>query len=229
MGRELSLALVEYLMENYLKGNRKVRALLNSIDLHILHSLNPDGFEKAKMSCQGVIGRENANNVDLNRSFPTYFNLMNNITLKEAFRNREPETRVFFFVFSFHMIFLSFHIFFFQAVMSWIIENPFVLSLNLHDGASVVSYPYDDLYRPQDEHNPQSHSGILSKTPDHPFFLHVSKEYAKGNPKMRRGGDCPSAGNFPGGITNGAHWYFDLSFYDYTHSGRNSLKKTFHE
>ena len=102
MGRELSLALVEYLMENYLKGNRKVRALLNSIDLHILHSLNPDGFEKAKMSCQGVIGRENANNVDLNRSFPTYFNLMNNITLKEAFRNREPETRVFFFVFSFH-------------------------------------------------------------------------------------------------------------------------------
>ena len=112
MGRELSLALVEYLMENYLKGNRKVRSLLNSIDLHILHSLNPDGFEKAKMSCQGVQGRENANNVDLNRSFPTYFNLMNNITLKEAFRNREPETQVFFFVFSFHMIFLSFHIFF---------------------------------------------------------------------------------------------------------------------
>ena len=101
--------------------------------------------------------------------------------------------------------------------MSWIIENPFVLSLNLHDGASVVSYPYDDLYRPQDEHNPQSHSGILSKTPDHPFFLHVAKAYAKGNPKMRRGGDCPSAGNFPGGITNGAHWYFDLSFSDYTH------------
>ena len=102
--------------------------------------------------------------------------------------------------------------------MSWIIENPFVLSLNLHDGASVVSYPYDDLYRPQDEHNPQSHSGILSKTPDHPFFLHVAKAYAEGNPKMRRGGDCPSAGNFPGGITNGAHWYFDLSFYDYTHT-----------
>ena len=94
MGRELSLALVEYLMENYLKGNRKVRSLLNSIDLHILHSLNPDGFEKAKMSCQGVQGRENANNVDLNRSFPTYFNLMNNITLKEAFRFREPETKV---------------------------------------------------------------------------------------------------------------------------------------
>ena len=81
-------------MENYLKGNRKVRSLLNSIDLHILHSLNPDGFEKAKMSCQGVQGRENANNVDLNRSFPTYFNLMNNITLKEAFRFREPETKV---------------------------------------------------------------------------------------------------------------------------------------
>ena len=94
MGRELSLALVEYLMENYLNGNRKVKRLLNSIDLHILHSLNPDGFEMAQMECIGTVGRENANGVDLNRNFPNYFDLINNITMEKAFKNREPETKV---------------------------------------------------------------------------------------------------------------------------------------
>ena len=94
MGRELSLALVEYLMEKYLSGNRKVKRLLDSIDLHILHSLNPDGFEMAVQECEGVDGRFNANGVDLNRNFPHYFDLLNNMTLEEAFIGREPETKV---------------------------------------------------------------------------------------------------------------------------------------
>ena len=31
-----------------------------------------------------------------------------------------------------------------KSVMKWIIENPFVMSLNFHDGAIVASYPWDD-------------------------------------------------------------------------------------
>ena len=111
--------------------------------------------------------------------------------------------------------------------MSWIIENPFVLSLNFHDGASVVNYPYDDMYRPQDVGKEfQESSGILSKTPDHPFFLHLSEEYAIRNPKMKRGGCDGEGGTFPGGITNGAHWYFDLSLRLFV--GGNHFKP-FHE
>ena len=81
-------------MEKYFIGNRKVKRLLDSIDLHILHSVNPDGFELAEMECGGLVGRNNANGVDLNRNFPHYFDLINNMTMDEAFENREPETKV---------------------------------------------------------------------------------------------------------------------------------------
>ena len=45
------------------QSDPRIARILNTIDLHILVSLNPDGFEKRDGTCQGQDGRENANGV----------------------------------------------------------------------------------------------------------------------------------------------------------------------
>lgn len=69
-------------------------------------------------------GRLNANNVDLNRNFPDQFNKTDKLrrSQSELTEGRASET---------------------QALIKWIMNNPFVLSTSLHGGAVVASYPYD--------------------------------------------------------------------------------------
>lgn len=62
-----------------------------------------------------TMNRGNAHGRDLNRNFPDYF------TPSDA--PIEPET---------------------QAIQEWIRKTPFVLSANLHGGALVASYPFDN-------------------------------------------------------------------------------------
>lgn len=66
-------------------------------------------------------GRSNAAGVDLNRDFPDRFE--NKSTQIYKSRHTQPET---------------------IALMNWISTNPFVLSANLHGGAVVASYPFDN-------------------------------------------------------------------------------------
>ena len=66
---------------------------------------------------QGVRGRTNSNNFDLNRNFPDQF------LTTYSNEHQEPET---------------------LAVMKWLESIPFVLSANLHGGSLVANFPYDD-------------------------------------------------------------------------------------
>lgn len=106
---------LQYLVNSY-TTDKYVKWLLDNTRIHILPSMNPDGFEVAREGqCDGGQGRYNARGFDLNRNFPDYF--------KQNNKRGQPET---------------------DAVKEWTSKIQFVLSGGLHGGALVASYPFDN-------------------------------------------------------------------------------------
>ncbi|XP_062872508.1 carboxypeptidase D [Trichomycterus rosablanca] len=118
ISRQVLIYLIEHLLTTY-GDDQRVTGLVNNTDIYIMPSMNPDGFEKSvEGDCGGHHGgRQNAKNIDLNRSFPDQFDQIN--------VNKEDIPEL-------------------TAVIKWILENKFVLSGNLHGGTVVASYPFDD-------------------------------------------------------------------------------------
>ena len=152
LGRELLLQLIVYLCDNYEKSEF-VRNLIDSTRIHIIPTLNPDGYRNA-MEEKRLHGyrpfspsRFNANGVDLNRNFPS---ILAQSKRSNAHPDQtQPET---------------------QAIMAWSKLYPFVLSANLHSGSKVVNYPYDI-----NEKNKRTNT----PTPDDPTFQMISTAYSK--------------------------------------------------
>lgn len=106
----------QFLRSNY-NIDPQVTWLLKNTNIHILPSLNPDGFEISdEGQCRGEYGRNNVHRKDLNRNFPDYYHV-NRIP-------EEPETK---------------------SVRRWMSEIPFILSASLHGGALVANYPFDSV------------------------------------------------------------------------------------
>ena len=114
VGRELLLKLIETLCAQYGKSKR-LTYLVDNTRMHFMPSMNPDGYEMASLDggTDWLVGRNNANDVDLNRNFPDQFYPNNN-------DDREPET---------------------NHTMNWIKSTPFILSANIHGGSLVANYP----------------------------------------------------------------------------------------
>lgn len=74
VSRQVLVYLVEYLLTRY-EEDPRVAQLVNSTDIYIMPSMNPDGFERSvEGDCRGLhSGRPNANGKDLNRSFPDQY------------------------------------------------------------------------------------------------------------------------------------------------------------
>lgn len=74
VSREVLLGLVRYLCVEWTAGNKDIQDLITKTRIHILVSMNPDGWEKANEEggpkSGWSVGRQNANNIDLNRNFP---------------------------------------------------------------------------------------------------------------------------------------------------------------
>ncbi|XP_066921078.1 carboxypeptidase D-like [Clytia hemisphaerica] len=179
VGRQILLNLIELLLWNY-TSNPAIKQLVDTTRIHILCTMNPDGFNKAQKTQNDYLpdGRNNANNVDLNRNFPdpfvpSYFSKV----------RMQKETK---------------------AVIDWLHSLPFVLSANLHGGAVVVNYPYDNFK----EFQRYLFFGrsIYAGTPDDDVFKSISKTYSKSHHNMSKGKHC-GEDKFVDGITNGAEWY----------------------
>ncbi|PAA91802.1 hypothetical protein BOX15_Mlig003337g1 [Macrostomum lignano] len=117
VSREVLLYLADFLCRNY-DRTPLVKDLLASTRVHIMPSMNPDGYESSHAGdSNGVVGRSNANGIDLNRNFPDQFRAG-----EPDEKPEQPET---------------------AAVRAWLARWPFVLSANLHGGAVVANYPFD--------------------------------------------------------------------------------------
>uniref|UniRef100_A0A672GGH6 Carboxypeptidase Z n=1 Tax=Salarias fasciatus TaxID=181472 RepID=A0A672GGH6_SALFA len=155
LGRQLLIYLAQYLCSEYNLGNQRIQTIVNTTRIHILASMNPDGYELA--ASEGHLlngwtnGRANAQNIDLNRNFPDLTSIfyrnrrsrhyrIDHIPIPDSywFGKVAPET---------------------YAVMKWIRSLPFVQSASLHGGELVISYPFDFSRHPQEER-------MFSPTPD---------------------------------------------------------------
>ncbi|KAL2078953.1 hypothetical protein ACEWY4_024697 [Coilia grayii] len=210
LGRELLIYLAQYLCSEYLLGNARVQTLVNSTRIHLLPSMNPDGYEIASAEAQQggdidydeegryegfMTGRGNGQNIDLNRNFPDLTSIAysrrrhryyrtDHIPIPDAYwfgKTVAPET---------------------YAVMKWIRSIPFVLSASLHGGDLLVSYPYDLSKHPQEEN-------LMSPTPDEQVFKQLARVYADSHRTMTSHHTEPCGSDFTdrGGIINGAQWY----------------------
>lgn len=96
-------------------------------------------------------------------------------------------------------------------------DTQFALSANLHGGAVVVNYPYDNSRNHSDDH--------IAVTPDHDVFYHLSLVYAKKHSKMRSKLQCEDE-SFENGVTNGNAWYpvsGSMQDYAYVFAGHYEL------
>ncbi|KAF7988824.1 hypothetical protein HCN44_007134 [Aphidius gifuensis] len=178
VGRELMLHLIHLLVTQYGTDDH-ITWLLDNTRIHILPSMNPDGFAKAKEGyCEGTTGRGNSRGFDLNRNFPDHF--------EKVYSEVQLET---------------------EAIKQWISKIQFVLSGCFHGGALVASYPYDNIpnrrssssKRQRASLSPDNdvfkHLSMVYSTNHKTMHLGIGCSYGS------------RSFSFKNGITNAAEWY----------------------
>eukprot|EP00124_Ichthyophonus_hoferi_P004246 Ihof_evm1s446 gene=Ihof_evmTU1s446 len=189
---EMVLTQAMRLCRRYLAKDPDWTNYILNTSIHLLPTINPDGFHNTMVELSDVPDdewcwpdndsknaiynekrmRHNQNKCDLNRNFPNRFGKENSL---QKWCGIQPET---------------------QAIMDWSSNHSFVLSANLHGGALVASVPFDDS---------ETGMNVESNSPDDAFYRMAAHTYVAGmKEKSEACGDHFYNGE---SITNGAAWY----------------------
>ncbi|XP_025253426.1 inactive carboxypeptidase-like protein X2 [Theropithecus gelada] len=219
LGRELLLLLVQFLCQEYLARNARIVHLVEETRIHILPSLNPDGYEKAYEGGSELggwsLGRWTHDGIDINNNFPDL-----NTLLWEAEDQQNGPRKVPNHYIAIPEWFLSENATVAaetRAVIAWMEKIPFVLGGNLQGGELVVAYPYDLVRSPwkTQEHTP---------TPDDHVFRWLAYSYASTHRLMtdaRRRVCHTEEFQKEEGTVNGASWHTvagSLNDFSYLHT-----------
>ncbi|XP_016323836.1 inactive carboxypeptidase-like protein X2 [Sinocyclocheilus anshuiensis] len=145
LGRELLLLLMQFMCQEYLSRNTRIRRLVDETRIHLLPSVNPDGYEKACEAGSELsgwsLGRWSQDGLDIHHNFPDLNSVLwdaeaqkwvprkfhnHHVPIPDWYRSTNAtvavETR---------------------ALVSWMEKIPFVLGGNLQGGELVVTFPFD--------------------------------------------------------------------------------------
>ncbi|NXP29793.1 CPXM2 protein, partial [Scytalopus superciliaris] len=80
LGRELILLLMQFMCQEYLAGNPRIVHLIEDTRIHLLPSVNPDGYDKAYKAVYLLggwsLGRWTQDGIDINNNFPDLNSLL---------------------------------------------------------------------------------------------------------------------------------------------------------
>ncbi|XP_075999639.1 inactive carboxypeptidase-like protein X2 [Genypterus blacodes] len=145
LGRELLLLLMQFMCLEYLSGNARIRHLVEETRIHLLPSVNPDGYDRAFEAGSELsgwsLGRWSHDGIDIHHNFPD----LNSVLWEAETKKWNPRK-----MFNHHLPIPEWYLTTnasvaveTRALTTWMEKMPFVLGGNLQGGELVVTFPYD--------------------------------------------------------------------------------------
>ncbi|XP_030915743.1 inactive carboxypeptidase-like protein X2 [Geospiza fortis] len=205
LGRELILLLMQFMCQEYLAGNPRIVHLIQDTRIHLLPSVNPDGYDKAYKAGSELggwsLGRWTQDGIDINNNFPDLNSLLWESEDQKKSKRKVPNHHI-----PIPDWYLSENATVAvetRAIIAWMEKIPFVLGGNLQGGELVVAYPYDmvrSMWKTQD----------YTPTPDDHVFRWLAYSYASTHRLMtdaRRRACHTEDFQKEDGTVNGASWH----------------------
>ncbi|MGH0155471.1 UNVERIFIED_CONTAM: hypothetical protein FKN15_029131 [Acipenser sinensis] len=227
LGRELLLLLMQFMCQEYLAGNRRIKHLVEETRIHLLPSMNPDGYDKAfEMGSElggWSLGRWTEDGIDINHNFPDLNSILWEAEAKKLVPRKVPNHQIpipEWYMYDNTTVAVET-----RAVIAWMEKIPFVLGSNLQGGELVVTYPYD-MTRSQSKTQEQT------PTPDDHVFSWLAFSYASTHRLMtdasRRVCHTEDFAKEDGTI-NGASWHTAAgSMNDFSYLHTNCFELSMH-